>query len=317
MDVMFYEAFAEEQGALEQRLPPSVIAGFTPQTIQETRHKTPPAALISVRTQSVIPPDWGPLLDGILSRTTGFDHLVSYRAASGEDLPCGYLEDYCSRAVAEQAVLFMMVLLRKLPLQQTQFDVFDRNGLTGREAKGRRALVVGVGRIGSEIAGILEALGMEVRGVDIAPKREMTYVSFEEGMAWAEVVFFAVPLTEETRGMLTREILASNEQKPLIINVARGEITPVPVLLRLMQEERLGGVGLDVFSDEAVIAGSLRSPGGYNPVVNEVYQLKMMDNVILTPHNAFNTQEAVARKAEQTVRSLEMFLSERRFVNMV
>ena len=148
MDAFFYEAFEEEAAALRRYLPPQVRAGFTWKTIQEAGDAEPPAPLISIRTQSALPAAWTGKVRGIVSRTTGFDHLV------GIQIPYGYLPHYCSRAVAEQAILLMMALLRKLPQQTGQFPKFHRDGLTGRECAGKKLLVVGVGDIGLEIVKI-------------------------------------------------------------------------------------------------------------------------------------------------------------------
>src|SRR6266850_2158001 len=157
MDVHFYEAFEEETAALRRHLPASVRADFTWKTIQEASDVEPPAPLFSIRTQSIIPVEWVGKVKGIVSRTTGYDHLV------GQRIPCGYLPHYCSRAVAEQAILLVMVMLRKLPQQVAQFPKFHRDGLTGQECAGKRLLVVGVGNIGAEVVKIAQALGMETK----------------------------------------------------------------------------------------------------------------------------------------------------------
>ena len=132
VDVWFYEAFQEEADELRSLLPAGISAEYTPATIQETGHAAPPAKLISIRTQSQIPLQWAPQLDAILTRSTGYDHLRAYAAATGATLGLGYLPLYCHRAVAEQAVLLWMALLRRLPVQMKQFHTFHRDGITGR-----------------------------------------------------------------------------------------------------------------------------------------------------------------------------------------
>ena len=103
MNVYFFEAFEEERAALVKYGAESLDAGFTWKTIQEAGMTEPPAPIISVRTQSAIPVEWAPKLKGILTRSTGYDHLSRYRLASGHaELPCGYLPLYCNRTVAEQ-----------------------------------------------------------------------------------------------------------------------------------------------------------------------------------------------------------------------
>jgi D-lactate dehydrogenase len=293
MDIHFYEAFEEETAALRRFLPAQVRASFTWKTIQEAGDAEPPAPLISIRTQSIIPATWVGKVKGIISRTTGFDHLV------GQRIPCGYLPHYCSRAVAEQAILLVMALLRKLPQQTAQFPKFHRDGLTGRECAGKKLLVVGVGNIGSEVVKIGRGLGMDVRRVDIIADR--ADVSIDEGLPWADIIVCAMNLTKENAGYFCYDTLKRAQRGVVFVNIARGELSPTADLGRLLDEEHLGGVALDVFEDEPRLATALRAGQGTFPLLGRA-------NVILTPHNAFNTAEAVERKAEQTVQQIERFL---------
>src|SRR3989338_5440262 len=103
--VIFYEAFDEEVSAIKGFLPDHIDAAFTWKTVQEQNDTVPPAELISIRTQSSIPKNWSKRLRGILTRSQGYDHLAAFRRETGVDIPCGYLDDYCARAVAEHAVL--------------------------------------------------------------------------------------------------------------------------------------------------------------------------------------------------------------------
>lgn len=294
-DVYFYEAFREEVEALQRCLPPHVRAGFTPNTIQEAGDPAPPAPLVSIRTQSVIPASWAGKVRGIISRTTGYDHLV------GQRIPCGYLPHYCSRAVAEQAILLMMGLLRKLPQQTEQFARFNRDGLTGRECAGKKLLVVGVGNIGSEIVKIGQALGMDVRGVDIVQRHaSVSYVSIDDGLAWADVVVCAMDLTKENAGYFNYDRLKRARHGVVFVNISRGELSPTNDLIKLLDESHVGALALDVYENESALAVALRSGKSGFPLLGR-------PNVILTPHNAFNTAEAVERKVQQTVQQIEHF----------
>lgn len=296
MQVYFYEAFTEEVAALKQYLPGHVAAGFTWKTIQESGDAAPPAPLISIRTQSVIPPDWQ--LAGVLSRTTGYDHLMDCA------VPCGYLPLYCNRAVAEQAMLLWMALLRKLPQQLAHFATFNRDGLTGTECAGKNLLVVGVGHVGSEVVKIGCGLGMNVRRVDIIPERADTRI--EEGLPWADIIVCAMNLTRQNVGYFNYGRLKQAKPAALFINIARGELSPTADLARLLDEGHLGGVALDVYENEKELAVALRAGRGSFPLAGR-------PNVICTPHNAFNTAEAVARKAQQSVDSVLTFLQHGHF----
>jgi D-lactate dehydrogenase len=309
--VIFYEAFDEEVSAIKKFLPDNIHAVFTPKTIQEQKDVIPPAELISIRTQSRIPKDWSKRLQGILTRSQGYDHLTAFQREAGANIPCGYLDDYCARAAAEQAVLMMMALMRKLRKQLANFQTFSRDGITGTECKGRRVFVTGVGHIGSEIVDIARGLRMEVKGFDIENNvKNLSYVSLAEGMAWADVVFCALPLTDETRGMIGYEVLKKGNPGKIFVNVSRGEIAPAGDLKRLLDEGVLSGVGLDVFPEEADLADRLRRGiKSRNKDVQTVLDLAIMDEVLFTPHNAFNTQEALEQKAALSAQAVKQFLA--------
>lgn len=319
MDVFFYEAFKEEATLIRRLLAGRAEFGLTHATIQESGHRTPPARLISVRTQSLIPVEWQDELDGVLSRTTGFDNLKDYVAAIKAPVACGYLEDYATRAVAEQAILLMMSLMRRLPQQVAQFRSFDRDGLTGVECQGKNLLVVGVGRIGGEVAKLGAGLGMNVKGVDIIRRHEhVEYVDRDEGLAWADVIICAMNLTGENKGYFSYGLLKRARPGLLFINIARGEHAPLAGLLLLVREGHLGGVGLDVFEDEPEVGAAMRTG---RPEASEKAHLvsALLDhpNVILTPHNAFNTAEALRRKVRFSVDEVIYFLEHRDFHNRV
>ena len=308
MHVFFYEAFEEEADELRRFLPDGIDAGFTAATIQEEGSDAPPARVISTRTQSRIPSHWLSQIDAVLTRSTGYDHLLWIRESETPELLLGHLPLYCARAVAEQAMLFWMALLRRLPAQQNAFNRFHRDGLTGRETKGRRLAVIGVGQIGLEVVAIGRALGMDVVGVDLVEKHAgVIYASPDEALDGADVVVAAMNLNETNRGYFTRDQLRRCRRGAVFVNVSRGEFSPAPVLLDLLEEGQLGGVGLDVYDRESRLAVALRqgeSLDESDEAVRAVFELRDREDVIMTPHNAFNTIEAVGRKSSQSVQQL-------------
>ncbi len=315
MDVFFYEAFAEEAEALRRHLGDGLTFEMSSATVQALGHPAPPARLISIRTQSIVPTSWAGALDGILSRSTGYDHLRAFRERSGSSLPCGYLDEYATRAVAEHAIILVASLLRRMPAQVRQMTTFDRDGLTGSEFGGKRLLVVGVGRIGIEIVRLAAGMGLHVRGVDIVQRHaDVQYVAPAEGIAWADAVVCAMNLTPENAGYFSSELLSRASAGVVFVNIARGEHAPTAVLIDGLRRGKLGGVGLDVFQDEPNVAEALRHGGSTSPEAEALRTLQTLPNVILTPHNAFNTREAVERKSEMSARQVRHFLKHRRFL---
>ncbi len=311
MEVFFYEAFEEEADALRKYCPPGLKIGITGETIQESGHRRPPAPIICIRTQSHIPDSWAAELKAILSRSTGCDHLQAFLKRSGGRPDCGYLPHYCSRAVAEQAMLLWMALLRKLPLQVRQFGAFKRDGLTGRECAGRVLLVAGVGRIGSQIVSIAEGLQMTVLGVDIVKTNPaVNYVSIEEGLPRADIITCAMNLNSGNAGYFNFERFKQCKRGAVFVNVARGELSPLPDLLQALQAGNLGAAALDVYPEEGTLAAALRSGAKSKaPEISIIEELARMPNVILTPHNAFNTHEATERKVVQSYEQIHHYMN--------
>jgi len=316
MDVFFYEAFEEEAEALRRHLNPEIRAGYTWKTIQESGDDQPPAPVVSIRTQSILPDAWAPLLNAVLSRSTGYEHLLAYRERTHCNVDCGHLPRYCHRAVAEQTMLLWMTLLRKLTQQRENFARFHRDGLTGIEAEGKTLVVVGVGNIGTEVCAIGAGLGMHVIGVDIVQnKPDIHYQPLDRALPQADIIVATMNLTKHNRGYFDYDVLRRAKRGAVFVNVSRGEFSPPSVLLRLLQERHLGGVALDVYDQEAKLAHALRSgEPSDEPEVVAALALTAMENTILTPHNAFNTQEGVERKAAHSAQQLQHYLKARRFL---
>lgn len=314
-DVFFYEAFEEEEEFLKKFLPSHIVAGFTWKTIQEAKHQNVPAGIISTRTQSIFPELWKDSLDAIISRSTGYDHLLAYYDTTHTSAHLGYLPLYCSRAVAEQAMLFWTALMRKLPQQTTHFKKFYRDGLTGMELKGKSIVVYGVGNIGYEIIKIAQGLGMNAFGVDIVKRHpDVKYVTPQEGVNHADIIISAMNLTSENRNYFNAEFFRNVKPHLIFVNISRGEISPSTEILRALKSHFIAAAALDVFDEEKKLSVSLRSGLiSEDPQIIAVQRLLKMQNVILTPHNAFNTQESVERKCKQTVEQLEFFLEHKKF----
>jgi D-lactate dehydrogenase len=208
-----------------------------------------------------------------------------------------------------------MALLRKLSQQITNFKQFNRDGLTGKECQSKKLLVVGVGHIGSEVVKIGESLGMEVFGVDLKKKYDfVNYFSLEEVLGKADVIVCAMNLTAENTGYFSYSRLKQARKGVIFINIARGEMSPSLDLLRLVEEGHLGGLALDVYNQESELAVALRKQ---SPISSQEIRANMVlrskENVILTPHNAFNTEESVRRKARQSVQQILHFFEHKAF----
>jgi D-lactate dehydrogenase len=282
--------------------------GHTAQTIQETGHAAPPAPVVSLRTQSTLPPAWAAQVRGILTRSTGYDHLLAYRQATGAACPaCGYLPLYCVRAVAEQAMLLWTALLRRLPRQIEQFDSFHRDHLSGRENPGKVMALFGVGNIGHEIAKHRDRPRPRRarRGSRPAPSRRGLCRTRGRAGRRRHHRVRDEPHPQEPR-LLQLHPARANQRKPILVNIARGEFTPALALEAALEAGLLSGVALDVYNEESTLAPALRTGNrsALTPDNHALLRLRGRADVLLTPHNSFNTLEAVERKSEQSIRAL-------------
>ena len=150
---------------------------------------------------------------------------------------------------------------------------------------------------------------MNVLGVDIVRRHSsVNYVPIEEGLLNADIVVCSMNLTSSNTGYFNSDRFRMFKKGALFVNIARGEMSPPADILQALDDGILSGAGLDVYDHENVLAVSLRaaSPSG-DPAVQAVLELAKRLNVILTPHNAFNTHESVERKSRQTLEQIAHF----------
>jgi len=330
-DAAFYEVFAEEKTLLQEYLAEDYRYFFSDKSIQDCDHSEPVASIISLRTQSKIPENWIETLDGIFSRSTGYDHLTNYFESVGKRIPAGHLPRYAARAVAEHVFMVMLMLLRKIDQQRAAVSKFHRDGLTGTELRGKTLTIIGVGNIGSEIVKIGFGLEMNLVGVDLIEREEipqkfnLTYTDILNAVSSADIIVCALPLTYLTYRMLNYGTLKSAKSDAVLINAARGEITPPADLLRLLDEQLLSGIAIDVYDEESSLGSYLRGEITLEEInapdvrqsVESTLALMNHPKVIATPHNAFNTRESTQRKAKQTAENIMNFLETGEFLTPI
>ena len=292
-DVVFCEVFSEEESILRELLPNSINAYFTKKTFQEENVE---GKLLCIRTQSKVPE-----YSNVISRSTGINHLDNHKGIKTN------IPNYSTTAVAEHAIMLMMCLLKNLKKQLNNVKSFDRDNLTGRECLNKTVLIAGVGKIGYEISKICKAFGMNVIGVDIFKNYgDINYMDINEGIPKSDVIICSMNLNNN-EGYFNYNLLKNSKKRAVFVNISRGEISPMSDILKLLDENHLGGVALDVFSDES----NLYVSGGNNNVFQDLLK---RDNVLFTPHNAFNSEEALRRKCEYNVKYVVGFLENEKFI---
>ena len=187
-------------------------------------------------------------------------------------------------AVAELTIGLMLALARKLPVANTTMHAgkWEKKSLQGAELRGKTLGIMGLGRIGLEVAKRARGFGLEIIGSDpfvstaVARENGIALVPLEELFAKSDYLTLHVGLTPQTAGVINAKTLATMKKGARIINCARGELVDDAALVEALKSGQVAGAALDVFTEE--------------PPKNSAYA--GLDNVILTPHIAGSTAEA-------------------------
>jgi D-lactate dehydrogenase len=244
-------------------------------------------------------------------RCAGFNQ-VDLAAAARLSLPVVRVPEYSPHAVAEHTLGLVLMLDRRLhkAYNRVREGNFSLDGLLGFDLFGRTAGVVGTGRIGSCVAGILLGFGCRVLAYDPAPDpdlvgRGVEYLPLDELLASSDIVTLHCPLTPATRHMIDAAALARMKPGAMLINTSRGALIDTPAVIRALKTGQIGHLGLDVYEEEADLFFDDHS----NSIIrDDVFtRLLTFPNVVITAHQAYFTQNALDAIAAQTVRNLMHF----------
>jgi D-lactate dehydrogenase len=262
-----------------------------------------------------------PNLKMIATRSTGMDHIDKDYCRE-KDIKVANVPHYGKNTVAEHTFALILALSRRIPesLRRVREGSFSSIGLTGFDLKDKTIGVVGVGTIGQYVVQIANGFGMKVLGVARTPDKKLAkklgfeYLAFEEVLKKSDIISFHLPLTKQTFHMLDRKNIKLMKKGSLLINTSRGPVVETEAILQAVEEGRLAGAGLDVLEEEEYLDNSrkLFEPYQSKDDLKELiaaHLLREKQNVIITPHNAFNTKEAIERIVSTTVENIEEFTS--------
>jgi len=260
-----------------------------------------------------------PAVKLIATRSTGADH-IDLQAARRRGIAVCNVPNYGENTVAEHTFALILGLSRKTHKahERTQRLDFSLSGLEGFDLKGKTLGVVGAGAIGLHVIRIGRALDMRVLASDVRPNRLLAevlgfeYVPLEQLLRESDVVSLHAPLSTQTVHLINRDGLSIMKRGALLINTARGELVDTAALIWALDEGILGGAGLDVVEGEEVVKEErqLLSRSASLEALRAAmqnYALARRDNVILTPHMAFYSREALQRILEVTVANIHAF----------
>jgi D-lactate dehydrogenase len=249
----------------------------------------------------------------IATRSTGTDH-INKEAADKHGVKLANVPSYSPHAIAEHAVALTLALDRKLIKAcelGRNFD-FRNDELIGFNLYGKTVGIIGVGHIGLAAAAIFKGFGCEVLGYDIDTKHSHDHiqlVSFEELLSRSDVISLHAPLTAKTRGMINRSTIKLMKDGVMIINTTRGGLIKITHALNALDSGKIGYLGLDVYEFEK---GLFFEDHEDDKKKDELLkQLMSHPNVLITPHQAYLTHEALEEIALKTIKNLDLWQEEK------
>ena len=229
---------------------------------------------------------------------------------------------YSPYAVAEHAIALLLTSIRRIHkayIRTRDFN-FNLTGMTGFDLHGKTVGVVGTGRIGRAFIDICLGFGMEVLAYDKYPSLELTnknvrYVELDELFENSDIISLHCPLTEETHYLINQESIKKCKDGVVLINTSRGALVNSLDLLEAIKSRKVGAACLDVYEEEADFFFEDFS----NHIINDdvLARLISMPNVIVTSHQAFLTNEALANIAQTTVENIISFFETNQCANEV
>jgi len=258
----------------------------------------------------------------IATRSTGYDH-IDVKSCMAKNINVSNVPTYGENTVAEFTFALLLALSRKIypAIKQVKDHAsFETKTLQGFDLKDKTIGVVGVGHIGIYAVKIAKGFGMKVLAYDPHPKDELAkefgfeYAELNNLFAQSDVVTLHVPYMPATHHLVNKENLKIFKKGSVLINTARGGLVETAGLVWALKEGILAGVGLDVLEEEGFIKEELHNLLNGHPNQDQLkvaladHELMHMDNVLITPHNAFNSKEAVMRILDTTALNINGFL---------
>lgn len=257
----------------------------------------------------------------IALRSAGFNNVdIAYAAGK---IPVVRVPEYSPHAIAEHTLALMLCLNRKVhrAFLRTRDWNFTLHGFMGFDMYGKTAGVVGTGKIGKVVIGLLKGLGMNILAYDLYPdmnfaeKNDIKYVTLDEMYKNADVITLHCPLTKETEYMIRDESIEKMKDGVMIINTGRGKLINTRHLIDGLINRKIGYAGLDVYEEESAYFYEDCSD---NVLTDDVLaRLLSFNNVIVTSHQAFFTQEAMSNIVHTTLENISDFFNNKPLKNEV
>ncbi len=257
----------------------------------------------------------------IALRCAGFNN-VDLAAAANLGIRVTRVPEYSPYAVAEHTLALIMALNRKVcrAFSRIRDGNFSLEGLMGFELHGSIAGIVGTGRIGKNVARILNGFGCHLLACDPCPDAEckslgVNYVAFEQLASRADIITLHCPLMPQTYHMINSQVISIMKPSVMLVNTSRGALIDTRAVINALKSGRISYLALDVYEEEADVFFEDLS----NKIIQDdvLARLLTFPNVIITGHQAFFTSRALENIAATTVANITDFEQRRPCVNEI
>lgn len=241
----------------------------------------------------------------ISTRTIGFDH-IDIKACKKHGIHVGNVS-YSLASVAEYTIMLILMALRNMKLIVDRFATqdFSLNNIRGKELTHLTVGVIGTGKIGQEVIRYLSGFSCHIIAYDLYPNDKLRdtveYVSLDELFRRSDIITLHAPSMKETYHMINKESIEIMKDGVVIINTARGSLINTDDMIEGIENKKIGYAALDVVENESHLY--------YKEYKNEIIShrqlaiLRSFPNVLLTPHTAFFTNQAVSDMVEYSIMS--------------
>lgn len=226
----------------------------------------------------------------------GVDH-IDMEFCHNNNILVSNAADYSTISVAELTISMILSLYRRILWGDTRTRQSEgRSGFLGKELFGKTVGLIGLGRIGQQVAKYIQAFGCYTIAYNRTQKNipGIEQKSLKEILQQSDIISIHVPLTSETRGLLGKEELTSMKNDAILINTARGPIVDYSALAEILNKREIAGAALDVYEKE--------------PPIDQNHPILSAPNTLLLPHLGFATEEAIEKRSKIIIDNINKWL---------
>lgn len=254
-----------------------------------------------------------PNLRCIATCSTGYDH-IDLKTCAKRNIAVANVPSYGENTVAEFTFALLLGVMRRIPMaiDQTQDRNIIEQQLCGLDLAGKTIGIIGCGKIGINVVRIANGFGMRVLAYDpyqkaSALKRNNARPASLVGLIKkSDIITLHVPLVAATKHLLSGKQFRQMKKGVVIINTARGGLIDTDALLKALQNNTVRYAGLDVIEGEEIFIRNGNTPVSQHSS-DRISALLRNKHVLITPHIAYNTQEAIERICQTTVENISAF----------